>query len=60
MLLSTRLIDLETKHRIDLEICSERYEKTLADLRQKVDSSEQRNRELFAQLEEIKEKLIVE
>lgn len=57
MLLSTRLIDLETKHRIDLEMCSEKYEKTIAELRQRVDLSEQRNRDLDAELDEIRGKL---
>lgn len=57
MLLSTRLIDLETKHRIDLEVCSERYEKTLAELRQRVEMSEKRNVELESELRDFKKKI---
>lgn len=57
MLLSTRIIDLETKHRIDLEMCSERYEKSQAELRQRVEMTERRNLELEGELRELKKKL---
>ena len=57
MLLSTRIIDLETKHRIDLEVCSERYEKSQAELRQRVEMTERRNLELEEELRELKKKL---
>ena len=54
MLLSTRLIDLETKHRIDLEMCSERHEKSLNELRQRLDASEKRSLQLEAKFMELK------
>lgn len=57
MLLSTRLIDLETKHRIDLEVCSEKYEKSLCELKQRIETSERRNAQLENELNELKKRL---
>lgn len=50
MLLSTRLVDLEAKHRIDLEVCTSRFEQIVGELRQRVEASERQNSELEAQL----------
>ena len=54
MLLSTRLVDLETKHRLDLECCAKKFELIIAELRVRVDESERRNRELESEIEEEK------
>jgi hypothetical protein len=46
MMLSTRLVDLETKHRLDLECCAKKFETIVTDLKSRVDASEQRNLDL--------------
>ncbi|CAF0795382.1 unnamed protein product [Brachionus calyciflorus] len=57
MMLSTRLVDLETKHRLDLECCAKKFEILLNELRQRVDNSEKRNMQLENELKEYKLKL---
>ena len=51
MMLSTRLVDLETKHRLDLECCAKKFETIVTDLKSRVDASEQRNLELKSEIE---------
>jgi hypothetical protein len=46
MLLSTRLVDLETKHRLDLDICAKKFELKLNELVARLDEVEKRNNEL--------------
>ena len=57
MLLSTRIIDLETKNRIDLEMNSEKQEKHIAELRERLEINERRNCELNSVVDDLKKKL---
>ncbi|RNA19556.1 TNF receptor-associated factor 6 [Brachionus plicatilis] len=57
MMLSTRLVDLETKHRLDLECCAKKFDLLLSDLKQRIDISEKRNTHLENELKEYKLKL---
>lgn len=57
MLLSTRIIDLETKNRIDLEMNSEKQEKNIAELRERLEINERRNCELSSVVDDLKKKL---
>jgi hypothetical protein len=57
MLLSTRIIDLETKNRIDLEMNSEKQEKHIAELRERLEINERRNCELSSVVDDLKKKL---
>lgn len=56
MLLSTRLVDLETKHRIDLEVCAKKFNLLVDDLKQRLDQSEKHNAQLENHLNELKSK----
>lgn len=57
MMLSTRLVDLETKHRLDLECCVKKFDILVNDLKQRVDMSEKRSSQLENELKEYKLKL---
>ena len=46
MMLSTRLVDLETRHRLDLEVCTQKFEQVVNELKSRVQTTEQRNLEL--------------
>lgn len=52
MMLSTRLADLETRHRIDLECCAKRFETILSDLKSRVEKNERRNSQIESLLNE--------
>lgn len=52
MNLSTRLVDLETKHRLDLECCAKKFELIVSDLKNRIEQSEQRNSQLEYELNE--------
>ncbi len=54
MLLSTRLVDLETKHRLDLECCAKKFEIIVNDLKTRIDDTERRNMQLECELNEKK------
>lgn len=49
MLLSTRLVDLEMKHRLDLEVCAQKFQQIVIDLTTRINEVERRNRELEQQ-----------
>ena len=55
MLLSTRLVDLETKHRLDLEVCAKKFERIVLDLKNRIDDVEKRNTEMEKDLTSNKE-----
>jgi uncharacterized membrane protein YecN with MAPEG domain len=46
MMLSTRLVDLETKHRVDLEVCTKKFDIVISDLKARLDMCEQKNSQL--------------
>ena len=50
MMLSTRLVDLETKHRLDLECCSKKYQDDIEILKSRIDIIERRNSDLEKEL----------
>lgn len=54
MKLSTRLVDLETKHRLDLECCSKKFEIIVNELKCRIDESEQKNSQLEFELNQKK------
>ena len=54
MLLSTRLVDLETKHRVDLEVCTKKFDTVISELRQRLESSEKKNSQLEEEIEAFK------
>jgi hypothetical protein len=54
MNLSTRLVDLETKHRLDLECCSKKFEIIVNELKGRIEESEQRNSQLEYELNQKK------
>ena len=54
MLLSTRLVDLETKHRLDLECCAKKFELIVNDLKARIDDGERKNMQLECELNEKK------
>ena len=57
MMLSTRLVALETNHRIDLDICAKKFDDVVNDLTKKLDASEKRNIQMEAQINELTKKL---
>ncbi len=52
MLLSTRLVDLETKHRVDLEVCTKKFDTVISELKHRLELSETKNQQLEKQLKE--------
>lgn len=56
MFLSTRLVDLETRHRLDLENCQHKFEGFISELKAKVEVNEKRNLHLESELSEYKSK----
>ncbi len=54
MMLSTRLVDLETKHRVDLEVCAKKFEQSIQELTKRIDFSEKRNFEIENELNKYK------
>jgi hypothetical protein len=57
MMLSTRLVALETNHRIDLDIFTKKFNDTVTDLEKRLFTSEQRNELLESQLKDLTKKL---
>jgi hypothetical protein len=57
MMLSTRLVALETNHRIDLDICAKKFEDVVIDLKRKLEISERRNELMETQLNELTKKM---
>jgi hypothetical protein len=56
MLLSTRLVDLEMKHRLDLDICAQRFETMISEFQKRLEHVETRNQDLESQLAKLTNK----
>lgn len=50
MMLSTRLVDLEMKHRLDLECCVKKFETQVSELKDRLDQAENKNSQLTKEL----------
>lgn len=50
MMLSTRLVDLEMKHRLDLECCAKKFESIMNELKERLETVERKNTLLEEQL----------
>jgi hypothetical protein len=56
MLLSTRLVDLEMKHRLDLDICAQRFETIITEFQKRLEHVETRNQDLECQIAKLTNK----
>jgi hypothetical protein len=54
MLLSTRLVELETKHRLDLQVCAKKFEQNLQQLADKLIDSDSKYAQIESELAENK------
>ncbi len=59
MMLSTRFVDLETRHKIDLDICTKKFDLMINDLKRQLEESEKRNFVLENQVKELGGKIKV-
>ena len=54
MLLSTRIIDLEMKNRLDIQVCTGKFQQTISTLEGKIHESEKKNESMGKDLNEAK------
>ena len=54
MLLSTRIVDLETKNRLDIQVCASKFQQTVGNLHEEFVLSEKKNELIQKELNEAK------
>jgi len=54
MFLSTRLVDMETKHRLDLEVCTQKFERIIEELSGRLENAELKSSILEKQISDTK------